>query len=288
MNETRTLHPPVSPRRLEDAAAAPAASRRPWGTAVRFCLGTVRLVSFAGIAAGTRLALAAGAVFAANPSRWRSRVFGTSARFVARLVGMRVTVEGAAPQAPFFLVSNHLSYVDIVLLASQLPCRFVAKREVRGWPLLGSLAAALGTIFLDRADHRDILRVNDRIGEALDAGEGVVVFAEGTSTGGDGVLPLRPSLLEVPARRAFPVTCAAISYRTPGGEPSADRSVCWWGDMRFPDHLFRLLMLPGFHARLTFASAPVCESDRKHLARELYQRITEKFTPVVPSSAPTT
>jgi 1-acyl-sn-glycerol-3-phosphate acyltransferase len=216
---------------------------------------------------------------------WRNRrgrhwVFRTWAWLVARLVGLRITVAGGAPTAPFLLVCNHLSYVDIVLLASQLDCVFVAKQDVRNWPVLGLMVAHMDTIFIDRASRRDVVRVNTQMERALQRGDGVVLFAEGTSTRGDRVLPFKPSLLNLPAHTNFPVSHAAISYRAPAGAVPAEQSVCWWGDMTFPSHFFHLLKLPQVEARLVFGDEPVQATDRKYLARKLHQSVSEHFVPV--------
>jgi 1-acyl-sn-glycerol-3-phosphate acyltransferase len=185
---------------------------------------------------------------------------------------MRITVEGVPPKPPFLLVSNHLSYADIVLLATQVDCVFVAKRDVRSWPILGLIIESMGTIFIDRTSRRDVMRVNEQIDRALQAGDGVVLFAEGTSSPGARVLPLKPSLLNLVARKNHPVSYASITY--------SDPAVCWYGDMTFADHFFDLLKLPHFEATLVFGDVPVQETDRK-LARHLHQRIEEKFTPVM-------
>src|SRR5689334_14992380 len=81
---------------------------------------------------------------------WRSRFFCAWARAVALVVGMRVKVRGVAPTGPFLLVSNHLSYVDVVALASRLECVFVAKSEVARWPVVGRLCRSVNTIFVNR------------------------------------------------------------------------------------------------------------------------------------------
>jgi 1-acyl-sn-glycerol-3-phosphate acyltransferase len=203
----------------------------------------------------------------------RAWVYHNWARGVARITGMCVSVEGRAPSRPFLLVSNHLSYVDIVLLAGQLDCIFVAKRDVRSWPVLGLMIESMDTIFVDRDNRKDLVRVNAEIDSALSAGNGVVLFAEGTSTRGDRVLPLKPSLLDLAAQRNFPVSHATITYSAP--------QVCWYGDMTFPGHFFDLLKLPHFAANLVFGDEPVRETDRKRLAHRLHQRIEEKFTPVM-------
>ncbi len=212
--------------------------------------------------------------------RW---VFRNMARALAWLVGMRIRVEGTAPAAPFILVSNHLSYADIVLLASQLDCVFVAKHDVRSWPALGHIIEEMDTIFVDRASRRDVRRVNEQIVRTWESGDGVVLFAEGTSSSGARVLPLKPSLLEFAAQESLPVAYASISYGVPAGAPPAQESICWWGDMTFADHFFDLLKLPWFEARIVFGEDTVRESNRKELARRLHENIARQFTPVVTS-----
>ncbi len=212
--------------------------------------------------------------------RWRNVNFGAWARTALRIMNAQVEVVGAVPDAPFLLVSNHLSYLDIVVLASRLDAIFVSKSEVRGWPVLGSVVAGMDTIFVDRDLHRDLPRVVARIEEALGAGEGVVIFPEGTSTGGASVGAFKPSLLEPAARARLSVSSAALSYSTPSGQPSAHLAVCWWGEMTFTDHFLRLLSLPGFSARVAFGAEAVRESDRKRLASCLERRVRELFVPV--------
>src|SRR5919205_3259026 len=131
------------------------------------------------------LAVAAAVSFSPTRSRaWRGRVFRAWARAVARVVGMRVGVCGVAPRGPFLLVSNHLSYVDVVALASRLECVFVAKSEVARWPVVGRLCRSVNTIFVNRRNRRSLPRVLDAVNQSLREGSGVVLFAEGTSTSG--------------------------------------------------------------------------------------------------------
>lgn len=242
---------------------------------------TLRLTSFAFVTLGTYAVWLVGVAFASSRSRWRNRIFRCWARAVTTIVGMRITVEGTAPSEPCFLVSNHLSYVDIVLLASQVDCLFIAKKDVRNWPLIGPMAESMNTIFVNRESRRDLLRANTLVDNALRRGESVVLFAEGTSTRGETVLPFKPSLLDAPARMNIPVSYASITYRTPDGEIPADRSVCWWGDMTFSGHFFDLLKLPEFYAQLTFGSRPIRDTNRKQLAHKLHESIINQFEPVV-------
>lgn len=211
----------------------------------------------------------------------RRTIFRRWARGVAGLLGLRVSVEGAVPETPFFLVSNHLSYLDIVTYAAVMPARFVAKSEVRGWPVVGLLARAMGTIFIDRTVKRDALRVLERLEAAAAEGDGVVVFAEATSSAGQEVLPFRPALLEWAARSGSPVHHASVGYRTAAGSIPAHLSVCWWGDMTFGRHLVALARLPWIEATLRFGDAPIAERDRKRLADQLHQAVSARFIPVV-------
>ena len=109
--------------------------------------------------------------------RWRALMLRRWAKATALLLNIHVTPHGAPPRPPFFLVANHLSYADIIVLASQVDCSFIAKSDVAGWPVIGLLCRCVGTIFIDRTNRRDIARVNAQAGRALAEGRGVVLFA---------------------------------------------------------------------------------------------------------------
>jgi 1-acyl-sn-glycerol-3-phosphate acyltransferase len=213
--------------------------------------------------------------------KWRSLVFGAWARSVAKITGMRIEVKGEPPRPPFLLVSNHLSYLDVIAFGAQLNCVFVAKSEVNRWPLIGRMARGVDTIFVERSNFQDLPRVNGLIRKRMDEGLGVVLFAEGTSAKGDKVLPFRPSLLEPAARANYPTSYASISYRTLAGEKPAHTALCWWGDMNFLPHLGELLKLSRFDASLTFGAHPIQAADRKELARRLWEAVNRQFIPVV-------
>jgi 1-acyl-sn-glycerol-3-phosphate acyltransferase len=193
---------------------------------------------------------------------------------------MKLDVRGVAPRPPFLLVVNHLGYADVVALAASCECVFVAKKEVGAWPVVGRLCRSMRTIFIDRRLRRDIPRALSLIEAALDEGAGVVLFAEGTSTRGAAVLPFKSPLLEAAARRGLPVHYASLSYCTPSGEAAAETSVCWWGDMTFPSHFFRLLKLKYFRADLAFGEGAIFEGDRKALAGRLWAEVVARFVPV--------
>lgn len=216
-----------------------------------------------------------------DTSRWRARLMTLWARLGSRVLGMRLTVVGAPPRPPFFLVTNHLSYVDVLVLASQAPCAFLAKAEISSWPVFGVLTRLANTVFIDRESRRDIPSVLARIERRLASGVGIVVFPEATSSRGAAVLPFRSALLDVPARSGLAVSYAALTYATPAGSPSAQEVVCWWGDMTFGAHVLALFRIPSFDAKVVFGAEALRDDDRKTLAAKLHDAVAGRFEPVV-------
>ena len=215
---------------------------------------------------------------------WRKIILNSWARTLALIIRMKVEVSGQPPRPPFFLVSNHLSYVDIIAYASLLDCVFVSRADIADWPGIGLLARVVGTIFINRQSIHDIPRVIGLVNQKLDDGLGVILFPEGTSTIGEGVLPFKPSLLEPAARATYPVSYASISYRTPASERPASDIVCWWGDADFIPHLIDLLKVPRFEAFIMFGDHAIQADDRKVLARNLWQAVNNQFIPMVDST----
>ena len=179
------------------------------------------------------------------------------------------------------MVANHLSYIDILVLAAVADVFFIAKAEISAWPGLGLLSRTVGTIFIDRELRRDVKRVNRLVERTLEEGYGVVLFPEGTSTQGYEVIPFKSSLLAFPAQERLPVHAATLSYRTTSGDLPANLSVCWWGDARFFAHFWQLLGVPGFVASVRFLSETVVDSDRKKLAASLQRVVADSFVQVV-------
>jgi 1-acyl-sn-glycerol-3-phosphate acyltransferase len=213
----------------------------------------------------------------AGQRRWRTMMVRRWARGICRIAGARIAVTGPVPRAPFFLVANHLSYVDIVVLLALVDGVFVAKRELDRWPVVGYLTRLVGIIFLDRTSPRDAFRALGAIDARIAGGDGVIVFPEGTSSGGDDVKPMKPALFEWAARNQFPVHCVTLGYETPPGWPRARSAVCWWGDMSFIPHVIRLCRLPHFRATAAFADESLIGSDRNQLAADARAAIVARF-----------
>ena len=220
-------------------------------------------------------------LFIPNKIYWRQLAFEYWTKSFVWLSGMEIEVIGEPPKPPFFLVTNHLGYVDVAALRATVNGVFVAKAEVKDWFLAGRIVRDMGIIFINRQNRRDIPRAGEEIIERLNGGEGVIVFPEGTSTKGEDILPFNSSFLEFAARTDLPVSYASIGYRTPEGSPPASTMICWWEDISFLAHIFRLFTLPRFTAILDFGEESIVNPDRKRLAAELHDRVKEKFIPVI-------
>lgn len=219
--------------------------------------------------------------FIPNKQLWRQIAFRTWSNAFLKIAGIKVEVIGTPPRPPFFLVSNHLTYMDVPVLRSVAKGVFVAKGEIEGWFMAGRIVGDMGTIFINRQNRRDIPRAGSLILKRLDEGEGVIVFPEGTSTKGEEVLKFNSSFLEFAAQSNLPVNYASISYKTPPGEPSATTAVAWWEDISFMAHLWRMFKIPRIEAIVSFGEEPIQSNDRKELARTLWEKVREKFIPLL-------
>jgi len=202
------------------------------------------------------------------------------ARMLLVIMGVRVDAPGSPPAGRWMVVSNHLSYIDILVIASRLRCRFVAKSEVAGWPVVGFISKVGRTLFVDRGRRRDVLDVGQRIRETLDAGVTVAFFPEGTSTRGQTVDPFHAGLLAPAAKGGIDCLPVALGYESPSDEDAPAWTVCWWGEMTFAPHAWRLMKLRRIDATIRWGDTPVHNEDRKQLARELHDQVSALFRPV--------
>ena len=177
-----------------------------------------------------------------------------------------------APPPNSVIVANHLGYLDVLAFAALTPVVFVAKREIASWPVLGWFARMAGTCFIDRKNRADVVRVSQEIVATLAANVSVIVFLEGTSSDGRGVLPFKSSLLEPVARNGLRAAPAAVVFAVPAGFSSAI-DVCWWGNMTLAPHLFKLATIPRVAVRVAWGRAAIATGDRKTLAAKLREQV---------------
>jgi 1-acyl-sn-glycerol-3-phosphate acyltransferase len=200
-------------------------------------------------------------------------------RGVLFIFSMELSVKGPPPTPPFFIVSNHLSYIDIPIYAAVIDTTFVSKSEIRHWPLVGWMAHMLGIIFINRKLKSDVKRVNNEITEAVE-NQGVLLFPEATTSPGTEILRFRSSLLEHAAEDNLAVSVAAIRYETEKFDMPAYESVCWWGDSPLHTHLLTLGCTCRIKVEIIFSEEKFSDSDRKNLAAKLEKKMKEMFVPV--------
>lgn len=191
-------------------------------------------------------------------------------RFCARAIrrmGIEVHVVGRFPERGA-LISNHLSYLDIVVYASLHPCVFVSKVEIQSWPVVGWMTTMSGTVYVARGHGGSAVRARAGMQAAVDAGMPVVFFPEGTTTNGSELLKFHSGLLGQMMEGGAEVSAAAIRYsleQENGPDVSVADDVCYWGDRDMLGHIFKFLGLRGVRAKVRFAEAPIAfSSDALH------------------------
>ena len=188
----------------------------------------------------------------------------------AKWFGLRIRIHGDIPRGGL-IVSNHVSYLDIVALSAAVACAFVSKKEVARWPIFGLYARLGATVFVDRERRSAVAEVAGEMRDRLDAGVPLTLFPEGTSTGGSDVLPFRSSLFEPVVELGCPVTACALRYSLAGG--SVADEVAYWGDMTLAPHLLHLLGKTGVTLDIHFGPSSPRTGDRKTLARDLHAEV---------------
>lgn len=174
-----------------------------------------------------------------------------------RILRIVVDVHGARPEwlAPNLVIAaNHISWADIFIINSVRPTRFVAKSEIRDWPVVGWLCEKAGTIFIARAKRSDTAKINTVIHDVLGAGDCVGLFPEGTTSPGDIIRRFHSSLFEPAVVNCAKVAPVALSYRYPDGERSYDAA--YIADLTFSQSLGQIIRQPMLIAEITFA-API-------------------------------
>lgn len=215
--------------------------------------------------------------------RWAGRLLAT--------VGVRVRVHGRAPAVRgggVLIVANHVSWLDIHLIHSLLPARFISKAEVRNWPVIGWLAdKAGGTLFLERSRKSDAMRMNARMAAHLAEGDCLALFPEGTTSDGRDLLPFYPSLFE-PAVAASATVCPAlIRYLDRNGAPTT--AAAYYGDMSLMESLRCILRQPGIVAEIAFLPTIAARGQtRRELAGQAEAAIRGALAAGVPGNRPDT
>lgn len=202
------------------------------------------------------------------------------ARELLRLWGIGLQVQGQPPAGgPVLLVANHSSWLDIVALHAAGHCRFVAKAEVRRWPLIGAMATGAGTLYIQRAARRDALRVVHQMAAALQGGEVLAVFPEGATGDGQTLLPFHANLLQAAIAAPAPAQPVALQFvdaRT--GRPSA--APLYAGRQSLLGSVWRTLCADRLQAIVRYgAPQPAQGRERRAWAQDLRDAVQGLKTP---------
>lgn len=217
---------------------------------------------------------------------WTDVIMRRCSQLMLRVIGVRLSVEGSLEKArPLLLVSNHLTYLDVPILASQNAVRFTPKSEIADWPLFGWMCRVTGCIFVTRKAEK-LKQASNAIADALAKGEAVSLFPEGSTGDGRHLLPFKSgffSLAEAPlGGQELLIQPASIAYTHVRGLPidiTLWPDVAWYGDMELVPHLWNLLKITPLRAKLTYLP-PVTLSqfaDRKELSKHCQQVISDSL-----------
>jgi 1-acyl-sn-glycerol-3-phosphate acyltransferase len=210
----------------------------------------------------------------ASPERRRALMQRWCAKLLA-ILNIEVQVEGEPPsrgENAAMIAANHVSFVDIMLISSVRPTRFVAKSEIRAWPLAGWIADRAGTLFIRRDQMRDMARIDARVREVMGEGDCVGLFPEGITTEGDELRKFHSSLFEPAVANNAHVHPVAIRYEHPDG--TLCREMSFIGDRTFGESIALILHQRRVRARLMFA--PTVETagvSRRDVAKTVETRV---------------
>ncbi|ARU04531.1 hypothetical protein CCO03_07430 [Comamonas serinivorans] len=175
-----------------------------------------------------------------------------------------LSVQGTPSTRSTLFVANHISWLDILVLLACSRCHFVGKSDLARWPVLGRMIGAAGTVFVERQSKRDVRRVVTEITRALEAGQVVAVFPEGTTTDGATVLPFHANMFEAAVNGNAPVQPLSLSYRT-RGTGARSLAPAYVGDDSLLRTVWRTLRAPAFEAHVHFMPPQQAEGRSRRL-----------------------
>jgi len=202
------------------------------------------------------------------------------ARLTCFILGIHITPAGDyGNKDVFFIVSNHCSYLDILVIGAIMPSVFVSKSEVSSWPFLGWMVKLAGTVFVNRESKTASVKALEAIKKRLRSGISVVVFPEGTTSNGLSIRNFKSTFFKAPIDSGVPVLPVSILYSHIDRRPvTADRidTVAWHSDMDFLPHFWNLLGVKRIDARVYF-NAPLRDftDDRKTLSASVAVKVRE-------------
>ena len=199
-------------------------------------------------------------------------------RMLARVFRITVKIRGKiSKNQPVMFVSNHMSYADIMVLGASLPGNFIAKAEVKKWPLFGWIAALNGTVFVSRKKEGTLNQLSD-VERAIAKGKNLILFPEGTTSSGKGVMPFKSSLFKIAEVREITIQPVTLSYTHINGLPLQANErvkIAWVGDAELLPHLREFVNLGFIRAEIKVHPPLNVRGDRKLIAEEAHKVVAD-------------
>lgn len=193
-----------------------------------------------------------------------------------RVLGLQLVIHGQSRPGAKLVVSNHISWLDIVAINAVVPSRFVSKAEVAHWPLIGRLVTYAGTLYLVRERRRDAMRVLGLMSQAMKDGDTVAVFPEGTTGPGDQLMHFHPNLLQSAIDAQVPVQPVVIRYSDPLNRHSP--SPAYIGDISLMQSLWWVVTAKKLTVHVNILPAhAVLHADRRALATLLHGEMARQL-----------
>lgn len=230
-----------------------------------------------------------GLVFPRLRPHERDRLIERWCRDVLRTLSLRLVLQGERPPAgvsSVLFVANHVSWLDILVLNACRRMRFVAKADLRRWPIVGWLATKTRTLFLRRTSTRELARITKAVGAALRHGQCVTLFPEGTTTDGSATQPFHSGLFEAAVSAEALVWPVALFYQGPDGSPARD--IAFIGDQSLLSSVWKVLAKANLTVHVTFTE-PLrgATGDRRELATCCRRAIDGSLAAVRTAQCPT-
>jgi 1-acyl-sn-glycerol-3-phosphate acyltransferase len=217
-----------------------------------------------------------------NQTRQR-RAMKTWSRQLLSILNIGIQIEGQQPtrgEGGCLIVANHVSWLDIFVLNAIHPARFIAKSEVRGWPIIGWLCRGSGTIFIERALRQDASMINQRVSLLLKQGACIGLFPEGTTTDGKQVGHFHSALIQPAIDAGVRLCPIALRYQDKDGE--LEIAAAFVGNMTLAQSIWQILRCPQLNALVVFTPALLAASEnRRVLARTAQAAIAQGLQTIV-------
>ncbi|OGV37031.1 MAG: hypothetical protein A2X48_04250 [Lentisphaerae bacterium GWF2_49_21] len=197
----------------------------------------------------------------------------------ARIIGIKLKVHGDPGKVRGgIIIANHQSYIDILVHASIFPIRFAPKAEIASWPVLGWVLGVSRPIWVNRESKQSSHGTLIEYRETLEHGINLIIYPEGTTSDGKGLLPFKSTPFEAVSSGEFKIFPILVKYVQDLGEPT----VCWYGDMTFPPHCWQILGRKSIEAEVYILDPIPAEGrNRKELAVFVHDYMAEEYRKIL-------